>query len=401
MNHATYPLLGWEGFFPVSFHRDTDNHFLIELVPDPAVPARCSSCGEPCRQIHDRTLRAVRDRDLFEYRVTLIVPLRRVKCSRCGVGRERLDWLLPRARMTTRLRLHLEALLALLPIEHVSQLTGIHWHTLKAIDKIRLQRVLVPPDLSQLRFLIMDEFALFKGHRYASVVLDAEHKRVLWVGEGRSREAIRPFFEWLGPHCQHIEAVAMDMNTAMDLEVKAHCPQACVVYDLFHVVAKFGREVVDRVRVDQANTLRQDMPARRAIKRSRWLLLRNWENLQGRQEARLDELLALNRPLMLVYLMKEQLKELWYAPSEQIARQRWHTWYQQAMDSGLMPLITFARRLKPYLHGIVASATYHLNTSVLEGINNRIKVIKRMAYGFRDNDYFFLKIRAAFPGIPR
>ncbi|MFG6657488.1 transposase, partial [Scandinavium sp. M-37] len=99
---------------------------------------------------------------------------------------------------------------------------------------------------------IMDEFALFKGHRYATVVVDADTQRVLWVGEGRSRVAFRPFFTWLGPEgCAAIESVAMDMNTALDLEVRAQCPQAEVVYDLFHVVAKFGREVIDRVRVDQ------------------------------------------------------------------------------------------------------------------------------------------------------
>lgn len=97
-------------------------------------------------------------------------------------------------------------------------------------------------------------------------------------GIGRTRESIRPFFEQLGEHCVNIQAVAMDQNTAYDLEVKQHCPNAEVVYDLFHVVAKYGREVIDRVRVDQANELREDKPARQAVKRSRWLLLKNQSN---------------------------------------------------------------------------------------------------------------------------
>ena len=193
----------------------------------------------------------------------------------------------------------------------------------------------------------------------------------------------------------------MDMNTAMDLEVRAHCPSAHIVYDLFHAVAKFGREVIDRVRVDQANVLRHDKPARQAVKRSRWLLLKNPENLGTEQQATLDELLALNQPLMTAYLMKAQLKELWYAPSEQAARWRWQQWLEQAQASGIAALAQFARRLKPYAEGIIASASYHLNTSVLEGVNNRIKVIKRMAYGYRDTAYFFLKIKAAFPGKAR
>ena len=121
----------------------------------------------------------------------------------------------------------------------------------------------------------MDEFALFKGHRYATVVMDADTQQVLWVGEGRSRAAFRPFFVWLGAEgCAAIQSVAMDMNTALDLEVRHHCPQAEVVYDLFHVVAKYGREVIDRVRVDQANQLRDNPKSRQVIKRSCWLLLR-------------------------------------------------------------------------------------------------------------------------------
>ena len=159
--------------------------------------------------------------------------------------------------------------------------------------------------------------------------------------------------------------------------------------------------MIDRVRVDQANHLRAHRSERQAVKRSRWLLLRNPENLAPEQAASLDELLAVNQPLLTVYLMKAQLKEVWYAKSERAARWRWTHWYRQAMASGVAPLIRFARLLKPYAHGLISSATYRLNTSVLEGMNNRIKVIKRMAYGYRDVDYFFLKIRDAFPGHAR
>ena len=167
------------------------------------------------------------------------------------------------------------------------------------------------------------------------------------------------------------------------------------------MVAKFGREVIDRVRVDQANQLRHDKPARKVIKRSRWLLLRNKENLREEQAIKLEELLQANQPLTTVYLLKDQLKELWYAPSEEEARERWQAWSNLAISSGLAPAQQFARRLKGYLEGIVASARYRMNTSVLEGMNNKIKVIKRMAYGYRDSDYFFLKIKAAFPGKAR
>lgn len=392
--------LFWEGYQLDSYQAQNNDTLILSLTPN-RLP-RCSGCGHTCSRIHETIRRKVRERDLFHYRIWLDVPIRRVLCPDCGCRIEQVDWLAGRQRLTQGMVDFIESLVRLLPVKQVADLLGLSWHTVKRIDHQRLYREVTPPDLSQVKYLMMDEFALFKGHRYATVAVCAESQQVLWIGEGRSREAVRPFFEWMGKEaCHRIEAVAMDMNTAMDLEVQAHCPQAKVVYDLFHVVAKFGREVIDRVRVDQANRLRDAPAQRKVIKRSRWLLLRNRDNLSESQEVHLDDLLAANAPLMTVYLLKTQLKELWYAPSEQEAEQRWQDWFRMTVESGIAPLIQFAKRLKPYLHGIVASARYRLNTSVLEGMNNRIKVIKRMAYGYRDTDYFFLKIKAAFPGKVR
>lgn len=392
----------WEGFtLESSFQLDSQS-LLIRLRPLEGSQPCCSGCHRPTSAVHDTSIRRVRERDLLHYRVWLEVPVRRVRCVTCGPKLERIRWLPGRQRLTASMISWVESLVRLMPVQHVAQLLGLHWHTVKAIDHQRLKKEVLEPDKRRIRRLVMDEFALFKGHRYATVVIDADTQQALWVGEGRSRADVRPFFEWLGVEaCAQIEAVAMDMNTALDLEVQYHCPQARVVYDLFHVVAKFGREVIDRVRVDQANRLRHDKPARKVIKRSRWLLLRNRTNLKGEQALRLEELLQANQPLMTVYVLKDQLKELWYAPSEQEARRRWQDWFNLAMNSGLAPVQQFARRLKGYVEGIVASAVYRMNTSALEGMNNRIKVIKRMAYGYRDNDYFFLKIKAAFPGKAR
>ena len=136
----------------------------------------------------------------------------------------------------------------------------------------------------------MEEFAIFKGHRYATVITNAKTHQVIWIGLGRSRKDIRPFLEQLGKYGNNIEALAMDMNTAFDLEAQAHCPNAKIVYDLLYVVAKFGREVMDRVRVDQANKLKQDKRARQSVKRSRWVLLKNKGNLNTRQDSYLTEI---------------------------------------------------------------------------------------------------------------
>ncbi|MGF6972921.1 transposase [Paraburkholderia sp. JPY465] len=234
------------------------------------------------------------------------------------------------------------------------------------------------------------------------MVVDPIGRQVLWIGAGRSRETARAFFEQLPEGvAERIEAVAIDMTTAYELEINAHCPQAEIVYDLFHVVAKYGREVIDRVRVDQANQLRHDRPARKVLKSSRWLLLRNRRNLKPEQSVHLKELLAANQSLLCVYVLRDELKRLWFYRKPAWAQKAWEQWCEQASQSGIAALQLFAQRLQGYWHGILARCHHPLNTSIVEGINNTIKVIKRRAYGYRDEEYFFLKIRAAFPGNPR
>ena len=373
---------------------------VIELIPDRGHDRRCSGCGEIVGAIHDRSVRRIRDLPLFEDRVELRLPRLRLACPRCGPRLEQVAWLDPHARVTRRLAQSVARFCMVASVRHAARWHGLDWKTAKAIDFRELERTLGPPNLDGVRMLAMDEFAIQKGHRYATVVVDPERKRVLWVGRGRSRAEVRPFFELLGPErCAQIKAVAMDMNTAYDLEVRMHCPNAEVVYDLFHVVAKYGRDVIDRVRVDEANRLRDDKPARRVVKTSRWLLLRNRENVPADKAVQLDELLAANRALLTVYLLKDDLKQLWRYRSEAWARKAWKSWKRRAMRSGLQPLRHFARCLEPYLPGILAHCRWPLGTNLVEGINNKIKVIKRIAYGFRDDAYFFLKIRAAFPGL--
>jgi transposase len=375
----------------------------IELHPDPAREKRCSGCGELVSGVHEYEDRWIRDLPAWGADTWLLVQRCRLACARCGPKLEQLDWVDRYARVTRRLADGVARLCRVLPIKHVADFFGLGWETVKAIDKATLERSLGPVDLAGVEVIAIDEFALHRGHRYATVVVEPGSKRVLWVGRGRAREDIRPFFELLGPEgCARLKAVVMDMNGAFELEIRHHCPQVDIVYDLFHVVAKYGREVIDRVRVDEANRLRGDRRARRVVKSARWLLLRNRENLPTADDRiRLKELLQANKALMTVYVLKDDLKQLWTYRSEGWARRLWKSWYRRAMQSRIKPLRRFAKRLAGYLPGILAHCRWPLHTSLLEGINNKIKVIKRMAYGFRDEAYFFLKIRAAFPGNPR
>jgi transposase len=272
------------------------------------------------------------------------------------------SWLDPYARVTRRLGESVARLCRVMTILHVARFYGLDWKTVKELDRASLERELGPVELTGIEVIGLDEFAIQKGHRYATV---------------------------------------MDMNSSFELEVKTHCPNAVIVFDLFHVIAKYGREVIDRVRVDRANELRDQHHDRRIVKGARWLLLKNRSSLRPGEEVELDELLAANHSLLVVYVLRDALKELWHYRHSGYAARAWQSWYRQALRSRIEPLVRFARRLQPYLPGILAHCRWPLGTNLIEGINNRIKVIKRMAYGFRDDPYFFLKIRAAFPGVGR
>lgn len=401
---------GWEGYGLGTVQRlrpwygneqSESEEIWIELLPVPDRVKRCTGCGEEVSEVHDSQERWVRDLPILGTTTWLCVHRCRVKCPRCGPKLEQLDWLARYSRVTRRLAESVARLCQVLAIKHVAEYFGLHWGTVKAIDKAYLQETLGPVDLSDLEVIAMDEFAIQKGHRYATVIIEPTMKRVLWVGRGRGREDIRPFFEQLGPEGRNrLKAVAMDMNPAYEEEVRYQCPLVEIVYDLFHVVAKYSREVIDRVRVDEANKLKNDKPARKVVKGSRWLLLRNRENVNRKDRVKLDELLRANRKLMTVYVLKDDLKHLWDYTYLGAARNFWKQWYNRAIRSRIEPLKKFARNLKRRIDGVLAHCRWPLHTSLLEGINNKIKVIKRMAYGFRDDDYFFLKIRQAFPGIP-
>lgn len=410
---------GWPGFLIERVTREPSGsqhsapQITIELRTEPEALRTCSRCGATTQLVHDVSVRRVRELPILEAETWLLVPLARVSCPRCGPTVERLPWLDRYARMTTRFAASVARLAPVLPITQVAAWFGLSWDTVQAIDQAAMAARLGPITAHTLaggRRIVIDEFALPKGRRYATVVAEPDTREVLWVGRGRTREDRRGFFELLGPvGGAALEVAVMDMNGAYEVETRAQCPQAAIVYDLFHVLAKYGREVIDRVRLEETNRIAhvghpndaRTRARRRVIKGARWLLLRNVATLPRPERVRLRERLALNRRLYVVYVLKDALKALWRYRYVAVAQRAWTAWYGWAVRSRIPALVTFARTLKAYRAGILAPCRYPLHTGVLEGMTNKIKVLKRMAYGFRNDDYFFLKIRAAFPGIPR
>jgi len=185
----------------------------------------CGGCGALTAAIHDLEERRICDLPVFEQHVELLVPRVRVACPGCGPKLERLRWIAPYARVTQRLAEPVGRLCEVTAIRHVARFFGLAWKTVKDLDRATLEHSLGAVDLDGIEIIAMDEFAIQKGQRYATVIAEPTRKRVLWVGRGRGREDVRPFFELLGSErCRRLRAAVMDMNASYELEVRAYCP---------------------------------------------------------------------------------------------------------------------------------------------------------------------------------
>lgn len=395
------PYYPFAGVMPV--HQEIEQasptaHSRIRFEGDPAKVPLCSGCLQPAPAVHRYRLRSVRDLNLAHATVELLIPHRIVRCPRCGIRAEAHDFLSPFRRATNRFERAVADLCRVLPVQHVAEHFGLSWHTVKEIDKRRLDREVGTPNYDGLRLLAVDEIAVHKGHRYMTSVLNLETGGIIWMGQGREKATLLAFFAELTPEQRAgLEAIATDMASGYREAVLEAAPHVALVYDLFHVAAKYSREVIDRVRVDESKRMKTES-GRRLVKGSRYLLLRSDKNLTDQQRVRLDELLAVNQTLNTVYILKDQLKHIWDYRRPGWARRALHEWCALADASGIRPLRVFARELRRHEEGIVAHARYPLHTGRLEGMHNKIKVIKRQAYGFRDDAYFILKVKGAFPG---
>lgn len=283
-------------------------------------------------------------------------------------------------------------------VEDVSQHIGLHWHTIKEIDKKYLKRKYEKPRLRDVEYLAIDEIAYKKGHRYKTIVYDLSAGRAVYVGEGRKRESLSKFWKRLHASGARVKAVATDMWEPYWGSVVKHVPEAKVVFDLFHIVKQYNKEL-DQLRV-QLYRGESDKRKKQLIRGSKWLVLRNEEHLSDVKNPKtkltprehLALALEINQPLAIAYYMKENLKLIWQQRDYRSAANTLAYWCEEAEVSGIDMLQKFAVKLRFYKTGILNWYHCPISTGKLEGFNNKIKVLKRKAYGYRDDDYFALRI---------
>ena len=264
----------------------------------------------------------------------------------------------------------------------------------KDIEKRWLGKHFAKPRLKDLRHIAIDEIATKKGHKYLTIVMDLESGAVVFVGQGKGADALKPFWRSLKAARAQVEAVAIDMSAAYYTAVCENLPDATVVFDWFHVVKLLNDKLSELRRQlfrEATDQLHKDV-----LKGTRWLLLKRPENLDETHNElnRLQDALDLNQSLATAYYLKEDLRLLWEEPTKRAAERFLDDWIRQADASGIRVLQTFAKTLARYRTGILAWYDHPISTGPLEGTNNKIKTLKRQAYGFRDHQYFALKIKA-------
>jgi transposase len=279
-------------------------------------------------------------------------------------------------------------------IRDVAMHLGVSWDVIKDIQKRDLSQRFAKPKLKHLRRIAIDEIAVAKGHHYLTVVMDLESGAVVFVGDGKGADALKPFWKRLRPSGAKIEAVAMDMSAAYRAAVAMNLPAAKIVFDRFHVVKLFNEKLTDLRRALYREA--SDVMHKQVLKGTRWLLLKNPENLDTEKDEkkRLEEALALNKPLATAYYMKDELRRFWEQPGKRFATTFLDGWIRRANASGIKILKDMAKTLAAHRSGLLAYYDVMITSGPMEGTNNKIKTMKRQAYGFRDLEFFKLKILA-------
>ena len=283
------------------------------------------------------------------------------------------------------------ALLDFGTVKDVSQCTGLAWHTVKGIEKKWLKQHYSKPRLKDVRYIAIDEFAVQKGHKYMTVVMDLESNQVLYVAKGKKAQSLDVFWKRLRCSGANVEGVSIDMSPAYIKAIRENLPHAKMVFDWFHIV-KMMNDQVDNLR-RQLVREEDNIGLRSYIKGTRWLLLKHGYNIDKDEDrAKLDEAFKMNLPLATMYYMKEELQLLWEEPNKMKAETFLTDWCNRARSSGIKQLVKVSNSLMAYRTGLLNWFDTPISSGKMEGINNKIKVLKRKAYGFRDIEYFKLKI---------
>ena len=358
-------------------------------------------------------------------------PHNQFRCPKCNATKQQfISFKAPGHRITDALYEYTRDLLAIgtYTNKQVAEITGLGKNVVKEIDKKRLQEMytidgkeLIKPEKAA-KYLGIDEFKLHNGYKYATHIIDMETGHILWIANGKKKQVVYDFIDHVGLNwMDNVEAVACDMNSDFEEAFEEMCPHIQPVFDYFHIVKNYNDKVVSEVRKDEQRRLisEGDFEAAKSLKKTKYILMSNRSTLQKKDkeategrvihkgsslfgtenvirkagyEAKYDQLISENRLLFTLDLVKEKLSEAYSQTDEARMAEIVIDIMDICEATGNDHLLWFRKLLDTHFEGIIAHATYKLSAGKIEGINQKIKTLRRHGYGYPDDEYFFLKL---------
>jgi transposase len=354
---------------------------------------RCPQCGREEVSARGSNQRVFRSVPIGSKPVSIVLDVARVYCPKCDATRQvQVGFADEYRRHTRAFARYAVELTGMATIQDVANHLCVGWDLIKELKKSDLARRYRKPKLRRLKHLAVDEICIGRGRRFRTLVLDLDTGAIVFVGQGKGADALKPFWKRLQASRARIQAVAADLSRAYTKAVRENLPRAALVYDRFHVVKLFNEKLSDLRR--ELHREATDQLEKQVLKGTRWLLLKNPENLDDAkgERRRLEEALSLNVPLAKAYYLKEDLRQFWEQSDRRAAERFLTHWIRKADASGIRMLKDFARTLAIHRRGLLAWYRYPISTGPLEGTNNKIRALTRQAYGFRDTEFFILRL---------
>ena len=370
----------------VEYHHD---QVIFRTLFTPIKPL-CPCCSYDESSSKGAKTRKLRMAPLGNKRAFIAVEIHRLQCLNCQyTWWPPIPFSKPKKRFTLSFENYVIELMKFSTIEHTAKFLGVSWGLIKNIHKTYLQQEYRHPDLKSIQYIGVDEFSISKGHEYMTIFINLETGEIIHAVEGKSIENVAPFIQQLKEKATELKAIAMDMNAAYASATKKYLPDVDIVFDRFHVAALLNT-AIDEIRRDQQ--AKCNVAGLKVIKGMRFLLLSNYEKLNPKKQNSLEHLLEVNKPIATAHAMKEQIRLFWTKQSVKEGAQFLCWWIMDAVESGIGELQKTGRTLLRHGKDLLNYFKHRITNGKTEGINNKIKTMKRQAYGFRDIEYFKLRL---------
>ena len=351
---------------------------------------KCPQCGGRHTTFKGQKTRLLKMGPFGRKQGLLQLHFHRLACVECcHIWWPRLSFMIGKHRYTRSFAMTALDLLRFGTIKDVANYLHVGWDVIKGIHKSKLKSLYRKIPVHKIEYLGIDEFSLRKGHNYMTIFIDLTRGRIIHAVEGRSADVISPFLKIVARKAKKLKAIAMDMSRPYSSAVTEHLPHVDIVFDRYHIMAIMNK-AIESLRREQQRTLGDS--DKKYLKGCRFLLLSNYRSLDKNRQIKLNTLLEVNKPLFVIHSMKEQLRLLWIQPNRRQALQFLNQWIFDALAAGPKALVKVGLTLLKHRQGILNYFPHKITSGPIEGTVNKIKTLKRQAYGFRDMEYFKLRL---------